>query len=1020
MGASARQAPRSPFAGRGAFQKALRLAFPGSEETAHSGTRRRQFIEGSTPSSALHLSSGMSRLLHDRYYAYGPSHAWDLATGDSLRVDEIVADDPVEPPAPPSLVEALEHGREGEPRWVVADAARGPRSPVVARRLATAARARGYVPIAADVYLRLREVLDADIAQRALLLIVHPATSTSAGRAALVDAASRWPRPHMLLTFASPRLWALGQCGMVREARAAYGARASRPALSATLPDEVLRHVTRGSRASEFMSNGRHAAAERLLRDVAAALLRRQALTPAAQALVSLGRLLLERGRAVDAELTFGEAAGHAHQARDEHLSLSARVWQAAARTDAGQLTPAESVCRAVLVAGVLNDGERARAEATLARILLWQGRIEEATQRDLSCANPAHESAAYVLAMGVRIALAVGDIFTAGQRARELLDMVGPLASGPPVFDSAQAKEGGPSVLGPPEGGPHAHDGPHRALARVLALSAHARVLMATGDLTSVEECMRHLQHATQLARMPLRLTRMRLLLHDVYRRAGRQQEAMRELGYLRRVQAAAPTLLREAIGRRLKGMDREPPSSRRCLVERNLATAMVTIVQEQDDDRAAIARLMAYAADTLQTSRIELCSADAGPATAVMSTGSGVPTAIGARVLEAGIAIGPDAESRGAEQGTPIRLGSRLVGALCVRWPVDRRPPGDASAVLELAAAVLAPRVDAMHSEARESVVAATAIPELVGASQTMSEVRRAVARAAAAPFAVLIEGESGVGKELVARAIHCLSPRRERRFCDVNCAALPDDLLESELFGHARGAFTGALTERAGLIEEADGGTLFLDEVADLSGRAQAKLLRVLQQQEVRRVGESFSRKVDVRIVSALNRDMRAETAAGRFRQDLSYRLDVIRIRVPPLRERPEDIPALAHHFWTFAAARVGTRASLAQSTIAALSRYSWPGNVRELQNVIAALAVAAPAHGQVRPSLLPQVISATTAGVAPTLTEARTQFERRFIEMALARAGGRRARAARELGLSRQGLLKMLVRLGLEER
>jgi transcriptional regulator with GAF, ATPase, and Fis domain len=272
--------------------------------------------------------------------------------------------------------------------------------------------------------------------------------------------------------------------------------------------------------------------------------------------------------------------------------------------------------------------------------------------------------------------------------------------------------------------------------------------------------------------------------------------------------------------------------------------------------------------------------------------------------------------------------------------------------------------------------------------------------------------------VGKELVARAIHCLSSRRERRFCDLNCAALPDELLESELFGHARGAFTGALTERAGLIEEADGGTLFLDEVADLSGRAQAKLLRVLQQQEVRRVGESFSRKVDVRIVSALNRDMRTEAAAGRFRQDLLYRLDVVRIRVPPLRERPEDIPALARHFWTIAAARVGTRASLTHSTVTALSRYSWPGNVRELQNVIAALAVAAPAHGQVRPSLLPQVISATSNAGATTLADARARFERRFIEIALARAAGKRAQAARELGLSRQGLLKMMARLGLD--
>jgi transcriptional regulator with GAF, ATPase, and Fis domain len=342
-------------------------------------------------------------------------------------------------------------------------------------------------------------------------------------------------------------------------------------------------------------------------------------------------------------------------------------------------------------------------------------------------------------------------------------------------------------------------------------------------------------------------------------------------------------------------------------------------------------------------------------------------------------------------------------------------------AAEVLELAAAVLSPRVESMQTVVREVAAASTSIPELVGASAAINEVRRAVTRAAAAPFAVLIEGESGVGKELVARAIHCLSARRERRFCDLNCAALPDDLLESELFGHARGAFTGAITDRAGLVEEADGGTLFLDEVPDLSPRAQAKLLRVLQQQEVRRVGESFSRKVDVRIVSAVNRDMRGEAAAGRFRQDLLYRLDVIRIRVPPLRERPEDVPVLAQHFWRLLAPRVGTRATLAHNTITALARYSWPGNVRELQNVMSALAVAAPPHGQVRSSLLPSVISGSPAASLPTrLAEARVEFERRFIETALARAGGRRARAARELGLSRQGLLKMIMRLGLSER
>jgi transcriptional regulator with PAS, ATPase and Fis domain len=365
----------------------------------------------------------------------------------------------------------------------------------------------------------------------------------------------------------------------------------------------------------------------------------------------------------------------------------------------------------------------------------------------------------------------------------------------------------------------------------------------------------------------------------------------------------------------------------------------------------------------------------------------------------------------------GTPVRVGSRLVAVIVARWPSDRVAPGHARELLELTAAVTACRIDAMRTAAREVASASIAIPELLGSSAAIADVRRSVTRAAAAPFSVLIEGESGSGKELVARALHHLSARRERRFCDVNCAALPDELLESELFGHMKGAFTGAASDRAGLIEEADGGTLFLDEVADLSLRAQAKLLRVLQQQDVRRVGATFSRKVDLRVVSAANRDMRSEVAEGRFRQDLLYRLDVVRIRVPPLRERLEDIPMLADHIWRAAAARVGSQAALSHAVLTALARYHWPGNVRELQNVLAGVAVSAPARGQVKAVLLPAFITGAVAPSTTRLADARDQFERKFIELALARAGGRRSRAAHELGLSRQGLLKMMNRLAI---
>jgi two-component system response regulator AtoC len=306
------------------------------------------------------------------------------------------------------------------------------------------------------------------------------------------------------------------------------------------------------------------------------------------------------------------------------------------------------------------------------------------------------------------------------------------------------------------------------------------------------------------------------------------------------------------------------------------------------------------------------------------------------------------------------------------------------------------------------------------LLGDSPVATALRDDIHRAARAPFPVLIEGESGSGKELVARAVHRLSPRHTRRFCAINCAALSDELLEAELFGHTRGAFTGALTERAGLFEEADGGTLFLDEVGELSGRAQAKLLRVLQEGEVRRVGENLPRRVDVRIVAATNRRLEREAESGRFRIDLRFRLDVLRIAVPPLRERVGDIGVLAQHFWKQAVARVGSQATLGPDALAALSRYDWPGNVRELQNAIAWMAVHAPRRGRVGAGTLPSQLASAPLATGSSFEMAREEFERRYVRAALAQAGGHRVGAARALGISRQGLAKMIRRLGIEER
>jgi DNA-binding NtrC family response regulator len=746
---------------------------------------------------------------------------------------------------------------------------------------------------------------------------------------------------------------------------------------------DVRRLAERARRAADFVQRGRHAAAERLLRETAAALGRRRAAKAAAETYIALGEILLERGRVATADTVFEQAAVHAEGA-DLEVVVRARIWQAAARTDAGQLSAAESLCRAALTTVPSGSGERQLAEATLGRVLLWQGRVAEAaTLSFVQQTSPLP----FAAATAIRLLVEAGDLFEAGRRARALLD-------------ATESRD---------------------RLARVIALGAHLRVLMAAGDLTLAKEQLHVLAAATRVARTPLRLARARLAWSQALRRAGRASEADREVRSLARMRSVLPPLLQSAIDRagRSVRLEANPGSSKSATVSCAPAVAagaadLVTLAQRESDDTEAVRRIAEFVLRALQATRVELWTGDAGPATAVVTCGTGLPSQLGCRALEAGTVIGPEAVDSGCEVAVPVRLGPRLLGALCARWPADRSP-GDAVPLLNLASAVASPRLDSLIHSAREVAEASTAIPELVGVSAAIADVRRAVVRTAGAPFSVLIEGESGVGKELVARAIHQLSPRRSRRFCDVNCAALPDDLLESELFGHARGAFTGAVHDRAGLVEEADGGTLFLDEVADLSARAQAKLLRVLQQQEVRRVGETFSRKVDVRVVSAANRDLRQESEHGRFRQDLLYRLDVIRLRIPSLRERPEDIAPLVRHFWSAASARVNTRATLSHAVLAALARHHWPGNVRELQNVMAALAVEAPIRGPVRAALLPAVITGATPVTSARLSAARVQWERRFVEIALAHAGGNRSRAARDLGLTRQGLLKLLERL-----
>jgi transcriptional regulator with GAF, ATPase, and Fis domain len=313
-----------------------------------------------------------------------------------------------------------------------------------------------------------------------------------------------------------------------------------------------------------------------------------------------------------------------------------------------------------------------------------------------------------------------------------------------------------------------------------------------------------------------------------------------------------------------------------------------------------------------------------------------------------------------------------------------------------------------------------------DFVGESPGLQKVLRQVQLAAPTDASVLITGESGTGKELVARAIHERSPRARRALIKVNCSAVPDSLFESEFFGHVRGAFTGALSDRPGRFELADGGTLFLDEIGELPLAMQAKLLRVLQEQEFERVGESRTRSVDVRIIAATNRDLKREVGAGRFRQDLFYRLSVFPVTIPPLRERREDIPRLALHFVAQSAKRMNRPAPrVTRSALSQLAAHAWPGNVRELQNVVERAVISwqgGPLRFSVEAFERPDaVLPAEPAVLQRLLTrEELRRLERESIAHALEQTGGKvfgPNGAAGLLGMKPTTLASRIVALGL---
>ena len=311
------------------------------------------------------------------------------------------------------------------------------------------------------------------------------------------------------------------------------------------------------------------------------------------------------------------------------------------------------------------------------------------------------------------------------------------------------------------------------------------------------------------------------------------------------------------------------------------------------------------------------------------------------------------------------------------------------------------------------------------MVGESYAMRQLREQVAMAAPTNGRVLIYGENGTGKELVARTIHALSRRRAGAFVEVNCAAIPEELIESELFGHVRGAFTGAVADRRGKFEVADGGTIFLDEIGDMSVKTQAKVLRVLQEQTMEAVGGTARIKVDARVLAATNKDLLAEIRASNFREDLYFRLNVIPIFVPPLRDRQGDIPLLADHFMAEFAREYGRRLkSFNPAAVAVLQRYGWPGNVRELRNVIERLMIMVPGdsisaddlsflgHSLLRPSK-------PTEGGADRLTlhEARDRFECDLILRTLGEQRGNMSRTAEVLGVERSNLYRKMRAFGI---
>ena len=757
------------------------------------------------------------------------------------------------------------------------------------------------------------------------------------------------------------------RAAFVHEASPEYVIRAPdvRPNTQAGSPDAGVRRLLRVMHAAENVgARGRHARAERLLRRCADALAARGAASAAAAASKALGDVLSRRGHHEPALAAYKRARDLDHENVDAHLILAIGRTYAAL----GDRANAEAALRTALAH--TDAAVRREAAALLAHVYVRADDCDRADE--LIRCHDAGQTPAGLLAIA-RLRMRKGDLAGAAQSARAVSVSDAP----PDVLCDAYL------ILAQLQRVMEETEGATRSAAEAMAAARRARdrtrILLSWGIRTAIAPKSDHAA------------ARRRRLLAAAARLPPARAEELREMLSIPHPPVAHPNRDVEML------------------------ETLLGLVETAADDERAVNAVVRHVHEKLSACSASVWIAD--DFRQIAAEGRPWPAAgIGRLTLNAG----RSSFSAGVvtEAAEPVRAGGATIGCIGARWTAGRTPAeAEVHRCLRLAAAAIAPAVAGLNSPRRAAAVRADAPDALLGSGPAAERLRGLIARAAAAPFPVLIEGESGSGKELVARAIHTRSGRRARRFCAINCAALTEDLLEAELFGHVRGAFTGAAAERAGLFEEADQGTLFLDEAAELSARAQAKLLRVLQEGEVRRVGENLPRRVDARIVAATNRPLEAEVEGGRFRADLRFRLDVIRIVVPPLRDRADEIPALAERIWRDAAARVGTRATLGSDLILALARYTWPGNVRELQNVLAALAVHAPARGRVPVSLLPARIAETAGRLPLPFDEARVEFERRFIQAALARAAGRKGIAAAQLGVSRQGLDKMLKRLGI---